>query len=386
MRYLLVVVIVALGVAAAYALRQDEDSTPSQAARLEGPLRVEDGRIVTASGDPVRLLSVTEPSLIGGAGNNRLTDPDACGDGYVPLDRATFENVERFGFNSVRLGISWANLQPDPPAGGDPGWNQQYLQTLDDAVRGFTSRGVGVILDMHANNLSPAFKQPKPERCQGSGLPAWLFPDAAGTDAQTAECDFLAGRRPAVAGVDPLDGYAQAWQLVAERYAGNQLVVAADIFNEPRCPGLDLAAFYERMGAAIRAAGPNLLLVYQNNAARGGEFALTAPPDLDDAVYSFHLYPRDWSEGEPILRAHLDLTRDWGDPVWIGEFGVFREKGRGEEPGQRWLADLAAMMDACRQADVGWAFHQYAGGGGSLVSRDTGAVRRDWVAGLQAGF
>ena len=72
--------------------------------------------------------------------------------------------------------------------------------------------------------------------------------------------------------------------------------------------------------------------------------------------------------------------------MWMGEFGVFREKGRGQEPDPHWLPDLAAMMRYCRERGVGWAFHQYAGGRGSLVDADTRRLRVDWLRGLQGGF
>ena len=65
---------------------------------------------------------------------------------------------------------------------------------------------------------------------------------------------------------------------------------------------------------------------------------------------------------------------------------MFREPGRGAKVNSDWLADLDQMMTATRAADVGWAFHQYSGGGGSLIQRSTGQVREDWLRGLQAGF
>ena len=359
------------------------------AKRIAGPLHTDGKQVVGADG-PVRMLGLDEPGLVSGSGNNRLTNPDSCRDGYLPVPDAEFDNFKRFGFNSVRLGISWANMEPRAPAApGEHGWNEAYLETVDAAVNGFTSRGIAVILDMHANNLSPAFKNPKPDRCQGSGLPVWLFPDAASQDPHQAECEFLSGEPLPGAPIDAQQGYADAWSEIARRYRDNKLVVAADIFNEPsaaHCPGLDMLRFYETIGRAIRRADPELLLIYQDNAARNGNNVLSQPLDLPDAVYSFHFYPVDWREGGPLLQAHLDHVAGWDQPVWIGEFGVFREHGRGTQPNADWLVDLHRMMLATRAAGVGWAFHQYAGGGGSLIQRSTGQVRTDWLRGLQAGF
>jgi hypothetical protein len=366
--------------------------TGARATTISGPLHTSAGRIVNASGRPVRLLGLDEPSLIGGEGNNRLTAPDRCGDGWLAPAGSEFRDFQRFGFNSVRLGLSWANLEPRPPTAGaapEHHWNQPYLAALDAAVRGFTSHGVAVVLDMHQNSMSPAFNHPKPDRCQGSGFPVWLYPDAASGDPQRAECDFLSGRRPRGAPVDPQAGYADAWALVASRYASNRMVVAADMFNEPspsRCPTLELGAFYLRLGERIRAANPELLLIYQDNAARRGNHALRAPLRLPGAVYSFHFYPTSWAEGRRILDEHVAHVASWHTPVWLGEFGVFRAHARGAPVSGSWLGDLAQMMAYCRGRDIGWAFHQYAGGGGSLVSRADGRVHADWLAALQAGF
>ena len=363
-------------------------ATPPPAKRILGPLHTDGKRLVGSNGT-VRLLGLDEPGLVSGSGNNKLTNPDSCGDGYLPVPDKEFDDFRRLGFNSVRLGVSWANMEPDPPTAGRPAWNLQYLTAVDDAVRGFTSRGIAVVLDMHANNLSPAFKDPKPGRCEGSGLPVWLFPQPDATTPKSAECAFLKGGSWPGGPSDPQAGYAAAWSMLARRYASNELVVAADIFNEPStagCRDLDMLPFYRRVGTAIRAADPNLVLIYQDNAAHHGGYLLTSPLEMPNVVYSFHLYPLDWADGEPLLAAHLEHVSGWSQPVWIGEFGVFREKGRGQEPDPHWLPDLAAMMRYCRERGVGWAFHQYAGGRGSLVDADTRRLRVEWLRGLQGGF
>ncbi len=376
-----------------YVVGWGDHSTPvprvKPAKRVTGWLHTSGPRMVGPNG-PVRLVGLDEPGLVSGAGNNRAVAPDACDDGYLPVASSEYANFQRFGFNSVRLGISWANMEPTQPSTpGRHAWNAEYLQAVDDAVKGFTSRGIAVVLDMHANNLSPAFKNPKPDRCQGSGLPTWLFPDPEATTPQKAECTFLKGEPLPGAPVDAQAGYADAWHEIASRYASNQLVVGADIFNEPssaRCPGLDLLPFYEQMGNAIRSANPHLLLIYQDNAARKGNFALNAPLDLPNSVYSFHFYPVSWSQGEPLLQSHVDHVASWHQPIWLGEFGVFREQGRGAEATAGWVADLGAMMHYCRVHNIGWAFHQYSGGAGSLIDRQKRQVHTDWLAGLQAGF
>ncbi len=367
------------------------------AARITGWLHTTRGRIVNAAGKQVRLLGLDEPSLIAGEGNNQQTAPDSCGAGWQSVPESEYSNFERFGFNSVRLGLSWANLEPQPPtqAAGrlQHNWNQAYLSALDAEVRGFTSHGIAVVLDMHGNNSSPAFKNPKPDRCQGSGLPVWLYPDAGTITAHRGECDFLTDHSEPGAPIDAQQGYSTVWNMVAGRYAGNRMVVAADMYNEPssHCPGLALDTFYTRVGTAIRAADPHLLLIYQDNTARRGTFAINRPLTLPGSVYSFHVYAPSWAQARTTLEAHLAHVASWNTPVWLGELGV--SKGKGKSGGGDISAALGAFpsvlapfMSFCRQHDIGWAFHQYAGGGTSLLDSQTGHPRTTWLSGLQAGF
>ena len=123
------------------------------AKRILGPLHTDGKRLVGSNG-PVRLLGLDEPGLVSGSGNNRLTDPDACGDGYLPVPDTEFDDFKRLGFNSVRLGVSWANMEPDAPtASGEPAWNLEYLKAVDDAVR-------GVHLARHRRDPRHAREQP----------------------------------------------------------------------------------------------------------------------------------------------------------------------------------------------------------------------------------
>jgi hypothetical protein len=49
--------------------------------------------------------------------------------------------------------------------------------------------------------------------------------------------------------------------------------------------------------------------------------------------------------------------------------------------------EIRAAVIGLRRLGAGWAFHQYAGGTGSLTSPRTGAVSHtDWLAALRDGF
>ena len=345
-----------------------------------------------AAGRPVRLLGVDEPGLIGGEGTDRA-HPDACGKGWLLPAPTEYRDVARQGFNSVRLGLSWANLEPARPRVDAAGvihhrWNRSYLHALDRAVAGFTEAGIAVVLDMHQNNMSPAFKNPAPDRCEGTGLPTWVYPDTT-VGANRAECDFFADRREPGMPIAPQAGYMAAWTTIAHRYATNRLVVAADLFNEPssgNCPGLDVTPFYRTLGARIRHVDPHVLLICEAGTGPVTRAALRRPVALPGWVYSFHLYLRPGVSARSAAGASLRRAADWRVPVWVGELGVFQRGARASVPAGT-SSELQATVALLGRQRAGWAFHQYAGGSVALTRRADGEVlHRDWLAALRSGF
>lgn len=370
-------------------------ASPAPAAHapvITGWLHTEHGKLVAADGAPVRLIGVDEPGFVSGAGNLRTAHPDACSDGWQPPSPSEFRNLHRWGFNSVRLGVSWANLEPQPPVAGPGGgfrhrWNRPYLAALDRAVAGFTRAGIAVVLDMHQNHMSPVFKQPAPDRCQGTGFPTWQYPDP-GVGPVHALCDFFADRTQPGVAIDIQEGYRAAWAELARRYATNPLVVAADLFNEPsagKCPGLDVTPFYDALGRAIRVVAPHLLLICEDGVGRSGLYALQQPLSLPGWVYSFHVYVRPGEDPGAVMDARLDRAAGWGVPAWIGELGIYH-RGRGVTVPAQASQDVQAAVVHLKQRDAGWAFHQYAGGRFSLTRHSTGALGGDILAALQSGY
>jgi hypothetical protein len=386
--------LVTLVLAAACGGSGHHPAAPASAPRITGRLATSGDRIVNAVGATVRLIGVDEPGLISGAGNDRATHPDVCGDGWRLPAPTEYRDVARAGFNSVRLGLSWANLEPTPPHTDSAGnlehrWNRPYLAALDRAVAGFTRAGVAVILDMHQNHMSPAFKSPVPDRCQGSGLPTWVYPDTS-IGATRAECDFFADRREAGVPVGVQAGYAHAWIKVVRRYAANPMVVGADLFNEPsagKCPGLDVTPFYRELGAHIRRIDPHLLLICQAGSGPDGGTALHEPVGLPGWVYSFHTYLRPGQRAGAALGGSFQPAARWHVPVWVGELGVYhRGPAAGAVP-PGMSGEIRAVVAALRRHGAGWAFHQYAGGSVALTSRASGEVlHADWLAALRSGY
>src|SRR5438067_490087 len=134
----------------------------------------------------------------------------------------------------------------------------------------------------------------KGTKCAGVGMPDWLYQGV--TDEIAARRSFFADQG------NQQELYADAWKFVAERYASDPLVVAADMMNEPytkhelTLSELNLDQLYQTLGRAIRSVNPNILLTFQDSQYSGPDstFALSAPPSFPGVVYSFHYYVDNW--------------------------------------------------------------------------------------------
>jgi hypothetical protein len=369
------------------------DRRTLDAPRIEGPVRTDGTQLVDASGRPVRLFGLQVGGMATGVGLPESVDrgPGACG-GWSPPPPQAFDRIETWGFNSVRLAISWANLEPQAPIRTRNGrwqhhYNQPYLETLDGVVRQFTSRGIAVVIEMAQNHWSPAITGVSTargtSRCRGVGMPVWLY--RPGTTEIEAERSFYADQ----GGVQEL--YAAAWRVVAARFASNPMVIGFDMMNEPYTQGalspteLHLDALYTRVGAAIRSVDRSALLIFQDsNYAPGQPFALESPPPFPNVMYELHLYESSWRpDGLAKVRAYLDRATRWGVPLFIGEFDAF---GYASPLGYRstWQRDLRQMMLFCKAHRISWSEFAYAPGW--VVDRRTGWPKPGLLATLRVGI
>jgi endoglycosylceramidase len=309
-----------------------------------------------------------------------------CG-GWRILPSDEFDLIQAWGFNSVRIGISWSDLEPSPPQDGEHAYNQPYVTYLDSVVKAFTDRGIAVILQMAQSKWSPAFTNiPVRDgvRCRGYGMPGWLYPDASSISIGEAKARFFASS-------SMQQGYADAWSYVAGRYTGNPMVVGLDMLNEPYLnpsvapSSIHLNAFYATLGAAIRAVNRHALLIFQDTQDRGdGAYGVTTPPPFTGVVYSFHLYVDAWRPtGLDRAQRYVARARAWGVPLWIGEFDAFGGASDAARDLQ-WQADVQAMMGFCREHDVGWSLFAYADG--KLLQPGTSVPRPGLLPILQSGF
>jgi Cellulase (glycosyl hydrolase family 5) len=366
---------------------------------IDGWLHTDGPRIEDASGTTVRLLGLGVPGM-DSSNDQGSPERDACGRWWRTPPAGVYANTAAWGFNSVRLALAWANLEPQPPTPGPAGtvvhhWNWAYLAALDAVVRGFGERGIAVVLDMHQYGWSSAFKgvpSARGVRCEGYGMPAWLYPGAGNGagDVNRARCDFMADRAEPGVPEPVWGGFAAAWGFLAGRYAGDPTVVAGDLLNEPyyqvrSCREADMEGLYERVAAVVRAVNPHLLLILEDTAYRAdGRFGLGSFPPIPNAVYSFHLYRPTWEAGRTVVGAFLSRAFEWNVPVYLGEFNAFNAAR--DEGGPSWAADTLALLDTASAAGMSWAFWAYCGRNSLIVRGPTESPKASLLAVLQRGL
>ena len=373
----------------------------SSGARLPW-LHTEGTAIVDAHGKHVRLSGFNQGGMYEGEGGNA---PDSCGARWHELPESLFANLEAWGFNSLRLHISWSNLEPAPPTRGPDGrlvhrWNVQYLQALDRIVATAAEHHVYVIPVMTQAAVSPAYKLYDGHTCEGQGMPSWLFPDAAHEQNWQGWCHFFGNRPPAGVPEGALDGLAAAWQVVARRYARTPAVAGFDLLNEPGSAfypcaeqmGIELQANYldafnRRMGVSIHKVNPRALLFVEDSSYTEGPYGhfLSGAAGLRNVVYEWHNYSADWAHMKPALVQQLRFAQRIRAPLFLGEFSAF-DAGFNDAPPSTpsWRADLAALMRYLRSHDVSWSMQNY-DSRSSIIKPGTTDPKPDLLSLLRVG-
>ena len=321
---------------------------------------------------------------------------DACGVTWrVPADPigsqfgnydSMYTDIRNSGYNVIRVPVSWNNLEPTAPVWDEGSktythtWNPIYLTDLKSMVRKARAAGLMVILNMHQDLWSPALHnistlQGKKARCEGVGMPRWLYPTLDAKKKTTEKDDVLKGANWFYRNVhDPLSTTtkAQPWQLLCAAwdqlayqfspesgFADYQAVVGANLLNAPhissvggkpdegqsvlKASGVRLRGLYDALAPAITARNPGWLLMFQDatggydsaNAAERETPTMTKKPSTPgNWVYSVHLsntahgtfadgVPEHDDFGVTLAEQALANARAWGVPLFIGEFTYF---------------------------------------------------------------
>jgi endoglycosylceramidase len=195
--------------------------------------------------------------------------PDIVANAYPPLCQSDLAQMAAFGFNSLRLPLSWSLLEPERGR-----FNQTYVDRAAQVVDWARALGIYVIIDMHQNAYSRYVGPGKGvDLSANSGAPAW----ATLTDGLPSGL-FLNSQREANGAVFESfsnfwynrsgiqDEYIAAVSFLAKRFKDDSAVAGYSIFNEPQPgwnlpPGFEdllLFPFYRRVIDAVTGAHDGL--------------------------------------------------------------------------------------------------------------------------------
>ena len=335
-----------------------------------GRFTVAGGRILDASGNPVRFTGI---NWFG------LETPNFAPHGLWqrPMD-AMLDQVAALGFNVLRVPFSSQLLDAgSTPNGVDFSQNADLvgksgLEIMDILIEKAAARGLRIILDRH-----------RPGADSQSEL--W-YTAAYGEERWIAD-----------------------WVMLAERYRDQPAVIAFDLHNEPHGAAswgdgsmtTDWRAAATRAGNAILAVHPDLLIVVEGVEKVGTDFywwggnlrgAGAAPVELavpGRVVYSPHdypasIYPQTWFSA-PDYPANLPGVWDaaWGylpasgaGAILVGEFGTKYQT----ESDRQWLGALAGYIAANQLSFTYWSLNPNSGDTGGILADDWVTVHEDKMA------
>jgi aryl-phospho-beta-D-glucosidase BglC (GH1 family) len=313
--------------------------------------------------------------------------------------------IKRAGYNNIRLPFSNQMVEQNPVVTAhvraNPELSGLHAMDIFDRVIAYAGAvGISVILDNHRSDAGWS--------AQESGL--WYTP------------------------AYPESAFDQDWAAMAQRYASSNVVVGADLRNEPHGPArwgngdpaTDWKMAAERAGNTVLASNPHLLIMvegvqYYGTAPSywwGGNLmgVATAPVSLQFAdgtsahsqlVYSAHDYGVDnCNSGCPWFNTTTSYTslaalwdQYWGyitadasspyaAPVWVGEFGTCNYNvGCVSDtiPGSQgqWFQSLVQYIGTKHLSWAYWSANatQSTGGTRTYGTLDWyGYFQQDWVA------
>ena len=341
---------------------------------------------------------VDDPGIFDGRGREVLlrgVNVNGLGDYYqsnpayptvVPLHKSDFARIERIGFNSVRLLMSWSRLQPTPGS-----FNRSYVRRIKRAVGWARDRGLYVILDMHQDAWGKFIATEPGESCPPGGTPAVGWDGAPEwatlTDGlSTCKIGGLRELAPAVGQAwqsfyDDREGIqselVDTWGRLARSFAGNSTVAGFDLLNEPN-PGLapgvgdvtSIGRFYGRAidairrGEASRKGGFSHVVFFEPSVlwSATGNYPTPPPGFTDDTniVFAPHIYAE--SIAVTTIPQGFDFAQQaaasYGTTVWSGEWGYFADDPA--DDGDK-VRRYGAAEDAAAIGGAWWDYKQSCG-------------------------
>jgi endoglycosylceramidase len=334
-----------------------------------------------------------------------------------PLLESDADQIASFGWNSVRLLLSWSRVEPEPGV-----YDEAYLDQIEAAVLMLQRRGLYSIVDLHQDARGASLAARPDEVCNSTEVPAF------GWDGAPAWATFDGGRRRCTPKGNPLGrelspavkaafqafwddvegpgapGEAPALRGIRTRYAAmlghlaarlsqHAAVAGYDVMNEPNAWSpiegqIDaLGALYGQAVAAIRAAedangAPHRIVFFEPSIA-WGSLPSAPPPFTDDSqiAYAPHLY-QGGLDSTPLDATPFELARSeanelfGGAPILSGEWGAGPE--RAADPSDDYFLLHQRLQDEFRISATIWTWREACGDPHKAADARAGQIPYVW--------
>ncbi len=314
---------------------------PAQAGAPLPPLRVEDGRIVDDTSQPVVLRGVNLGNWLmlemwmlahseeGVHDQYQLEQTLARRFGEEERQRLMeiyrenwiterdFEIVRSFDMNVVRLPINYELLESDdePFTLRPNAW-----KWIDRAIEMAEAQGLYIILDMHG---APGRQSAMDHTGRSGYNRLWTDPEAQ-------------------------DRLHWLWREIAKRYKGRSSIAMFDLINEPwGGTHQQLREIIVSLYEEVRAVDPDRIIIFHGHYAGIDFYGDPAAEGWTNMVFSMHFYPGFFGWGRPTPHVHRDFLHGglygWkarmeqlNTPLFIGEFNVVSRRAGGAEMMRRY--------------------------------------------------
>ncbi len=313
------------------------------------------------------------------------------------FDERNAQLLSAMGVNVMRVGVNWANLEPQPNL-----FDDGYIDSVADAIKILAKYGIYSIVDFHQDQFSqaPGYGNGAPEWAtmkRGTTTPECGFPQnvlAPITDCRTDINEAAASfwRNEVIAGEKAWDHFANMLNHVVTRLKPlGPCILGYEVYNEPH-PGMpwpdcfqdptlyypvigcktfettQLAVFYKAMIPVIQAADPNAIVFYEPAVYFDYDAPVHLPPlGFKNVAFAFHMYDYISPGG---MEAQVQLSLYYGDkfgtPVIVTEFGASGDVN--------YLNMGSAALDSAMLSGTHWTYQNNAdwifSTGGQMVLPD----------------
>ncbi|MCQ2573259.1 MAG: glycoside hydrolase family 5 protein [Treponema sp.] len=175
--------------------------------------------------------------------------------GYIgDYQEADFELLEKLGFNTIRFGIFWAAVEPEPGK-----YNDTYLNEIRNFSRMAERHNLSLYLDMHQDLFSSNFEDGAPSWATLTGgqiyekTELWSEAYLSSKAVQNAFDNFWNDTK-IYDGKGIQTHYIEMWKHIADFFKDDDNIIGYDVFNEPfpgTCANNLIEKLFKKLGAFL---------------------------------------------------------------------------------------------------------------------------------------